>query len=511
MYIVTSPQMAAAEAACVERRGIRLLDLMESAGCACAGIITAQSKNAKTALIVCGKGKNAGDGFVIARKLTEAGCRVTVLLACGAPRAEDSLAMLSLLDGRKVEIVKYEDNAAEMTSLIENSDIIVDCIFGTGFTGALDSELSALVTLLNAGKAVKYSIDAPSGMRCDEAAHDGVTMLPDATIAIAALKFTHVIKPECELCGRIEVADIGISEEDYIAAGISTATVIENNEIKALLPARPSVSNKGTFGHALSICGSKNMQGAAVIAASGALRLGAGLVTAAFPESAYAPIAAKLTEPLLLPLPCDEQGFFAQGALTQLLAAQQKATAVLLGCGLGLTEDTKKLVFSLIERAEKPMIIDADGINAVACNIDILKAAGASLILTPHPGEMSRLCGKSIAEILENPIEIAGEFAQKYSVTVVLKTANTVVCSPKKPIYINSTGNSGLARGGSGDLLAGMVLGLLAQGLKPYDAAKAAVYLHGLCADKYAAKAAKRAFLPTELARFLPELLSDFE
>ena len=245
---------------------------------------------------------------------------------------------------------------------------------------------------------------------------------------------------------------------------------------------------------------------------SGALRCGAGLVTAAFPQSAYAGIAPKLTEPLLLPLDSNFEGTFSFNALADIFEASKRASAVLLGCGIGFNKDTTRLTLNLIKEIKKPVIIDADGINALSTNIDILREAQAPVILTPHPGEMSRLCGKSIAEIVANPIAAAYEFSREYGVTVVLKGANTIVCGcdPTR-IYVNPTGNAGLARGGSGDLLAGMTVSLLAQGMKPFEAAVCAVYLHGLCADAVAQKTSMRGMLPSDVLNYLPEFFSKFE
>ena len=212
-----------------------------------------------------------------------------------------------------------------------------------------------------------------------------------------------------------------------------------------------------------------------------------------------------------MPLESNFEGTFAFAALGGITEAAKNATAVLIGCGLGFNKDTSRIVHSAIKEIKSPMIIDADGINALSTNIDILKEAQAPVILTPHPGEMSRLCSRSIAEIIANPVAIASEFAQKYGITVVLKTANTVVCSPENAVYLNTTGNAGLAKGGSGDLLAGMVVSLAAQGMNPFDAAVCAVYLHGLAADAVAAKMSMRGMLPSDVLDVLPVLFSKFE
>lgn len=515
MFVVTSNQMYQAECNAV-KRGFSFPQLMENAGCACAAIIKKNfgidKSNKKNVLVICGKGKNGGDGFVIARKMWEYGCDVTVMLACGEPKAKDAIDMYSLVETAGIDIVSYDNNLTLLKSHIENANIIVEAVFGTGFSGSLNHSLSVLAQAVNSAKAPVIAIDVPAGADCDSASVQGTVFKADITIAISAYKPIHIMKPCNKYCGKIIVADIGITKDDFKNLDSVACFTLTSDEIHKMLPKRKVTSNKGTYGHALCVCGSMRMAGAACLAVGGALRCGAGLVTAAFPQSAYAAIAPKLTEPLLLPLDSSLEGTFSFSALAGISVACEKATAVLAGCGMGFNKDTVKLTESIIKDTKKPLVIDADGINALSTNIDILKEAQAPVIITPHPGEMSRLCGKSIAEILANPIATAYEFAQKFGITVVLKGANTVVCDGKTSrIFINTTGNSGLSRGGSGDLLAGMTVSFLAQGISPFDAAVCAVYLHGLCADYVAKKTSMRGMLPSDVLNALPELFSKFE
>lgn len=514
MHILTSKQMYAAECNAVER-GIGFPQLMENAGTACAKLIKkhfciTEDKPQKI-LVICGKGKNGGDGFVIARKMREYGCDVKIMLACGEPKDDISKNMFSLAEVMGIDILTYNNNLTLLKTHIEEADIIVDAIFGTGFSGALNQSLSALAKAVNSADAKTVAIDVPSGADCDAATVDGAVFKADMTIAISAYKPIHILKPYNVFCGRTVVADIGMTESDFKKLESATCFTLDAKEIKKMLPKRKPVSNKGTYGRALLVCGSMKMTGAATLATGGALRTGAGLVTLAFPQSAYPAIAPKLTESLLLPLESNFEGTFAFAALGGITEAAKNATAVLIGCGLGFNKDTSRIVHSAIKEIKSPMIIDADGINAVSTNIDILKEAQAPVILTPHPGEMSRLCGRSIAEIIANPVAVACEFAQKYGVTVVLKGANTVICNSENSVYVNTTGNAGLARGGSGDLLAGMVVSLVAQGMNPFDAAVCAVYLHGLAADAVAAKTSMRGMLPSDVLDVLPVLFSKFE
>lgn len=515
MFVVTSNQMYQAECSAV-KRGTTFPKLMEDAGSACADIIRKNycigRQTPAKVLVICGKGKNGGDGFVIARRLWEYGCLVTVMLVCGEPQAKDAIDNFLLLESAGIDVIRYNDDLPLHRELINSSDIIVDAVFGTGFSGRLDPDLSRLAKAVNSSGAKKAAVDVPSGANCDSASIEGAVFKADLTIAISAYKPIHIMKPCCAVCGKTVIADIGIEDEDFKALDSVACLTYDARDIKRMLPKRKPVSNKGTYGHALCVCGSMRMTGAACLAVGGALRCGAGLVTAAFPQSAYAGIAPKLTEPLLLPLDSNFEGTFSFNALADIFEASKRASAVLLGCGIGFNKDTTRLTLNLIKEIKKPVIIDADGINALSTNIDILREAQAPVILTPHPGEMSRLCGKSIAEIVANPIAAAYEFSREYGVTVALKGANTIVCGcdPTR-IYVNPTGNAGLARGGSGDLLAGMTVSLLAQGMKPFEAAVCAVYLHGLCADAVAQKTSMRGMLPSDVLNYLPEFFSKFE
>ncbi|MEE1138567.1 MAG: NAD(P)H-hydrate dehydratase [Acutalibacteraceae bacterium] len=515
MFVVTGKQMYQAECSAV-KRGISFPQLMENAGQACAKIIknkfAISRDNRKNVLVICGKGKNGGDGFVIARALWEQGCKVTVMLACGEPKAADAIDMFSLIEAAGIDVIRYDNNLTLHRPVLEQADIIVEAVFGTGFSGTLNHSLSVLAQAVNAAKGKVISIDVPAGADCDKATVSGVCFKADITIAISAYKPIHIMKPCNKYCGKIYVADIGINESDFRNLDGLTCVTYGTKEVRNMLPKRKPVSNKGTYGHALCVCGSMRMTGAAYLAVSGALRSGVGLVTAAFPQSAYAGIAPKLTESLLLPLESNFEGTFAYSAMADIIEASKRASAVLIGCGLGFNKDTTTLVHNLIKEIKSPIILDADGINALSTNIDILKDAQAPVILTPHPGEMSRLCGKTVADIIANPIGTADDFAKKYGVTVVLKTANTVVCSKDSPaVYVNTTGNSGLSKGGSGDLLAGMTASFVAQGMIPHNAAVAAVYLHGLAADIVAERTSMRGMLPSDVLNFLPELFSKFE
>ena len=294
---------------------------------------------------------------------------------------------------------------------------------------------------------------------------------------------------------------------DYITNPIE----ITSEMVKTLLPDRPDDANKGTFGHLLSICGSMLMPGAAVLASSAAVRMGVGLVTAAFPSAAYNAIAPHLIEPLLCPLQGDENGFLSSKSCFGLVDRLEKASATLVGCGIGQTPSTRLVVREILIHSTKPVVLDADGINLITDNINILNTVSVPVIITPHPGEMSRLCKISVKEIQENRTSVASWFARQSQAFVVLKGAGTVIATPDGKCYINKTGNSGMAKGGSGDMLAGMIASLLAQGMSPESAAVCGVYLHGAAGDMAAAEASRRGITPSDMIKVLPKLLSKYE
>ena len=287
---------------------------------------------------------------------------------------------------------------------------------------------------------------------------------------------------------------------------------LDEKAVRYLLPPRDPASHKGSFGHVLCVCGCERYQGAAVLAALGATRCGAGLVTAAFPRQAYAPIAAKLATAIMLPLPGNRYGTLKASALPMIRQALRDKSALLLGCGLGLNANTKKITQVLLKETACPLILDADGLNAASMHMPSLETySGSALVLTPHPGEMSRLTGLPVEKIQRNRVEIACQFTQAYNCVLVLKGAGTVVAAAGREPYINATGNAGLAKGGSGDLLAGMIASLLAQGMPAFEAATCGVYLHGLAADRVAARLSQRGMDALDCADELPGMLSLFE
>lgn len=503
MKIYTSAQMKQIEAS-ANQNGYAYIDMMNRAGIACAEEIEKAflSLNEKVA-VICGKGKNGGDGFVAAEHLRSKGYSVSVILACGQPAADDAALMYDKMNG--ITVTDWLSEKEQALKIIFNADVIVDCVFGFGFKGEADSSASELFAAVNASGAKKASVDLPSGAECDTGKVNGECIRADLTLAISCRKPAHVLKPSASYCGKIKTVDIGLD-----ASGVEEEFFVFTSKNKPTLKKREPVSHKGDYGRLLSVCGSKKYPGAAYFAASGAVRIGTGLVTCAFPDSAYPAIASKLNEPIMMPLPCCEDGFLARGALDALLPAAQKSDCVLFGCGIGQTLGTASVAEEILGQTTCPLVIDADGINLISSNINMLETVRGRAIITPHPGEMAKLLRLNTEQVESNRILLTKAVAKQFGITVVLKGANTVV-SDGDTVYVNRTGNAGMARGGSGDLLAGIIAGLVAQGYPLMQAAVTGVYIHGKAGDLAAAKLSQTGMTPTDMIQALPSLLSLYE
>lgn len=510
MNILTAQEMRMVEAAAVAQ-GLDYLRLMENAGSAAARLIrTAYPVNRKSVAILCGRGNNGGDGFVIARKLLEAGAEVTVVMMSGAPTGLEAREMLSRIRPTAVTICSAETEPYVAASAVTQAELLVDAVYGIGFHGKLPDEMRHLFRLANASQAPLIAVDVPSGLDCDTGEWDADALRAERTVTFTAMKPALLLPQTAALCGKVEVLSIGI-EPELIMQYAAQQTIVDETMVRRCFAPRPADSNKGSFGTVLSVCGSFGMAGAAFLAAKAALRCGAGLVTAALPRSIYPILAGQLPEAVYLPLPETAEGQLAYDARVLLRTRLPKATAVVLGCGLGTGETAAAVVWDVLEQAKCPVVLDADGINCVAAHIDRLKTVRAPLVLTPHPGEMARLLGVSVEQVQKNRVETAERFAGEYGVVLVLKGHKTVIAAPGKPCLLNLTGNPGMATGGSGDVLAGMIGSFLAQGLEPADAAMCGVYLHGAAGDRAAARLSQRAMLPTDLLEELGGLFLNME
>lgn len=491
--------------------GMSYYDMMENAGKACfERLMKTVIKDSRPSVsVLCGKGKNGGDGYVIARHLFDAGIPVQIILIEGELKADEAVKMLEKAED--VYTIDIHKNSNDAINAIIKSDVIVDCIFGIGFKGKTQGLTAELIENINKMNKLVVSVDIPSGLEGDSGNINGSVLKADYTFAVSCYKPVHILKPAADYCGKTFVIDIGFDEKCYekdVEADFESAV---KSFIKSKLIKRTAESNKGTYGKLLCVCGSRNMQGAAVLCTNAALKSGAGLVVSAFPDKAYNAIAPKITEALMLPLKDDKQGYISFDAEEVVMKTLKKCSAVVVGCGLGNTEATKRIVSCIIKQAKCPVLIDADGINAISGNINILKSAEAPIVLTPHPGEMARLTGRTVDDIQSSRVETARSFAKKYNVTLVLKGNNTVIALPDGRIFINPTGNAGMAKGGSGDVLAGIIGAFLAQGMFAEDAAVCGAFIHGMCGDETAKRYSMTGMTPSMMINHLPKLFSKFE
>ena len=509
MKILTVEQMKKEERLSDEM-GVTYQRLMENAGCAAATFIRKTLSNVagRNFMIFCGSGNNGGDGLVVARKLFEEKANVVVVLCGGIPRSAEAKYMYNCVIQAGITMLDFELDRKKVDDLLKGADIIVDALFGTGFTGEFRPPYDEIAGIINSDIAIKVSLDIPSGVDAATGLSAKNTIKADFTVAFEAAKPGHLLLPGKEFCGKTEVVDIGIPHEVKAEVAQNCFEATEEMVFSSIRK-RPRFSNKGTFGKLLCITGSKNFPGAAVLSALGALKSGAGITTVATTERVAEAIVSRIPEATFLPLPEDEDGRISISAKEKLLPFLKTVDAVLLGCGIGRGKDTAELVEFVIENAEGTVILDADGINAASENPEIIKKAKNIPIITPHMGEMARLCGISIPETVENRVAIAQKTAKELECVVVLKDSTTVIAEPNGDVYFNSTGNPGLSKGGSGDCLAGMIASFAAQGYLETACAVCGVYLHGLAADYAAKELSEYGMLPSDIPNYLCKIFAE--
>ncbi len=498
MKIVTTQQMKAIEGAAIEQ-GMTFTQLMENAGESAANIIRKVIKDPQTTkcLVFCGKGNNGGDGFVVTRHLFNDGVKVVAVLTDGVPVTNEAQSMLELLLNQGAVVIDYNGRQEQVRGLAQNTDIIVDAVYGTGYSGEPDEQHKEIFHLINNSVCAVFSLDVPSGIQADSCADNPYAVNADFTVCFDSMKLAHILEPASNRCGRVFQVEIGVPSECHKGI-VPDTSVLELNDVLACLPPRTPNSHKGTYGKFLNIGGSLGYTGAAVLSTTAAMRCGAGYVTLAAPAPVGRDLSPALIESTMMLLEPNSLNQIAASNLPEVLERAKRCTAVLVGCGLGKSDDTRELVFSLIRNVECPLIIDADGLNVLAAQPDVLLERKGDTILTPHTVEMSRLTGKRLNDILSNRYAAAKEFASQFNVVMVLKGPNTIITNGSYT-FINPTGNAGLAKAGSGDVLAGMIGAFAAQKVPPLDAARCGVYLHGLAADNCAKRLSQYGMLPSDI------------
>lgn len=508
MLVVTAEQMREMDRLTIQRYGVSSLTLMERAGAAVTqAILERFARNAKKGvLIVAGKGNNGGDGLVTARLLKQKRipCEVALLASKDqlSQDAAHNLRAFLKLKGRVTEI--GAGAVALLKQRIDKSGLVVDAILGTGIKSEVRGLFAEAITLINGASVPVLAVDIPSGLHTDQGIALGAAVKAGTTVALGFSKLGEVIYPGAKNCGDLIVADIGI-EERAVAQVAPQTELLEHEMIRQLIPRRESDTHKGTYGHVLTIAGSRGKTGAAILACRAAMRTGAGLTTLAAPRALNNVFAAALVEVMTESLrgnETEEMEPLSDDDWHRLLA---RKNVVLFGPGIGVNDATRSSLRWLLRNLDKPWVIDADGLNNLTLEMDRLHHAKFPPVLTPHPGEMARLIGRTTREVNADRVGIARAFAVQRRCYLVLKGARSVIATPEGKIFINPTGNPGMASGGMGDVLAGVLAALLGQGLAPADAMKLGVYLHGFVGDRVAEAKGEIGLIASDVIEGLPD------
>jgi len=521
MRIVSAAEMREIDRATSESFGVPSIALMENAGSAVARFVLSDYPQAERVGILCGKGNNGGDGFVVARKLVDAGRAVRVLLLSDPEELRgDAAAMFQRLlpmlhELRVAPVIVREPSGLDSSDAAEifAADVIVDAILGTGFRPPVSPLYAAAIGKMNRASAPIVAVDIPSGADADAMrspsstdARGGVVVSgcarADVIVTFTAPRPAHVLAALTS--GPTVIAPIGSPPEAIVSQlGLHLSTP---SDFAPLLATRARDANKGSYGHVLVIGGSLGKAGAAAMAGFAALRAGAGLSTIAAPRSVLATVAAFHPEVMTAPLAETEPGTISLRAVGLGLDALLEHKTIAIGPGISRNSETAEFVRTIVTRGDKSLVVDADALNAFEGAADKLNGRGRTVVITPHPGEMARLTGLRIPEIQANRLEVARNFAREHELIVVLKGHRTLVAAPDGTVGVNPTGNPGMATGGTGDILTGMVAGLIAQ--HPQHALEAtalAVYLHGLAGDLASESLGENSLVATDLVRFLPQ------
>ncbi|MBA3013918.1 MAG: NAD(P)H-hydrate dehydratase [Proteobacteria bacterium] len=510
MKLAKAADMRAIDHRAIQEYGIPGVVLMENAGRSVVEFICRWQGpvSGKRAVVVVGPGNNGGDGLVVARYLYQAGCRV-MIVSLVDPEVWQGDAAINWRIVQKLSVPVVKVLSSESVSVCETefacADFLVDAIFGTGLARTVSGHFARAIDLINQANRSVISVDIPSGLNSDTGCPLGSCVRAGLTVTFGLAKPGQVIHPGIGYVGRLEVADIGIPDAIIDEFGLVTEFLVPGYAI-GLLSVRQPTSHKGTFGHLLLLAGSQGKTGAAMLAVLGALRSGVGLASLAIPRLLNPVFEVSLMEAMTIPLASDYfLGVLDSAAIA--LALKDK-DALVLGPGLGSAPETVDLICRLYREVSLPMVVDADALTALGMALPV-RSGAPERVLTPHPGEMARLTGLSVMEIQGDRIQVAADYAQSKGAVVVLKGAATVIAGPDGRVAINSSGNPGMAAGGMGDVLAGVIGSLLSQGLTAWDAACLGVLVHGMAADRLVRTRSYGGFLASEVAAELPAVFQE--
>ena len=497
MKVATREEIREIDRVCVEDYGISVNVLMENAGRAVCSAVVGKFPKAQKIAVICGGGNNGGDGFVAARHLAGKGKEVTVYTSRKiAEYTEQPLENLRSAEKSGIPIIEIDQNP----SRIAPCDLIVDALLGTGLESKVRKTDAGLIDFINNSNCPLLSVDIPSGIDANTGAVLGNAVKADATVTFVIPKAGIAVHPGVEYAGEIFVA--GITTPKYLEENISCEIATYETCAKFLRP-RAADSHKGTYGHTLVLAGSTGKSGAAILATDAAVRVGSGLVTLGVPKGIHGVAEQKTAEAMTEPLE-GTGGFFGISSIEKAKEIMRGKNSLVIGPGISISEETVIFFRETVCARNFPVVVDADGLNILAANPDILEKIGTDVVLTPHPAEMARLCGKTTAEVQADRIGTARDFAAQTGCVVVLKGARTITALPEGKIWINPTGNPAMASGGMGDVLTGMIGGLLAQGCAPEQACVLGVFAHGLSGDIVAEKSGGMLVRASEVTDGLP-------
>ena len=490
-YILTGKQMKKTDNHTIEKIGIPSMVLMERAALGVVDVIENENLDLSNILVVCGPGNNGGDGYAVARMLHLKGYKVTLFFV-----GNDSNRTAE--NRKQCEIAKYYEIPVKERLQEEQYTVIVDAIMGTGQSRNIEGEYRTVLELMNQMSGVKIAIDMPTGLNDQTGDVMGVALKADLTVALGYMKLGHVLESGNAYVGKITVVDIGITE-DAIPGDEKIAFCYDYEDFKGGFPKRIANSHKGTYGRILLIVGSNGMSGAALLCARSAYAVGAGLVRIYTPEENREILQKLLPEAMVTAYTeYDEE---------QLEELLQWANVIGIGCGLGTSECARKITNYTMLHANTPCVVDADALNLISSDLSYLKSKRQPMILTPHMKEMTRLLGCEMSQLREKKVELLDSFCKEYNVTCVLKDARTLVGNPNENLFLNLTGNSALAKGGTGDVLCGMITGILGQSGNPYNSACLGVYLHGIAGELAAEQKGQYSVLAGEVIDYIGEIL----
>lgn len=512
MLVVTAEEMRQIDKTAIEEYGIPEMVLMENAGRSVVSFLQehiADLKEKKT-VVVCGTGNNGGDGFVVARCLQEMGISVKTFLQTGRELSPSTQRNKDIFEksGGKVYLLDSENALHLLRVAINYCDVFVDAMLGTGISREIDGQTGQIIDVVNRRNCVKVAVDIPSGLNANTGAIWGKCLKADYTVTLALPKWGLYLNKGLKYSGEVVVKDIGIPKSVY-AQVAPKGTLVEADTLQTLLQPRNRSAHKGTYGHILMVGGSMGMSGSITLSAQAAARTGVGLISCLVPQGIQQHVAVQLPEAMVWPVPGAYR--FHESCTDQLKEQLRGKRAVVIGPGMGAEAPTGMLVKEVLEQAKCPVVIDADGLNTFEEWKETLKACEVPVVVTPHPGEMARLLNTEIGTIQNSRPASAQRFAETYGVWVVLKGANTIIASPEGELYLNQLDSPALAVGGSGDVLAGMLGALLAQGLSPAEACPAGVYLHGAAGVKVAEEIGEVSSKAGDIITMIPAVLKEMK